>query len=190
MTFHPPTRQRAFTLIETTIVIAFSISMMAALGLLIYDFDKISTYDRTSAQSSGSANAAIREIELFAFPANAVLQTHTFSSATYTSTSTSLVLEIPSVDSSGNIISGTHDYAAFYVVGTTTMYRLLEANAASKRVSGTKRLSSSINTLTFTYNDSNFTNVHTVTVDLQTQARAKQEILNDHRREQIRLRNF
>lgn len=183
------TTSRAFTLVETLIVVAFSVSVVVALVLLVYTFNKTAAYEQALAQSSGSASAVMREIESLTFPADAVLGTHTFSSATYTSTSTSLVLEIPSIDSSGNIIANTYDYAAFYLVGTTSAYRLLEANASSKRVTGTKQLSATIRALTFTYNNADFTKISTTTVDVQTQALVKQDILSNHRREQIRLRN-
>lgn len=180
---------RAFTLIETVIVIALSITMMIALGLLIFTFNKISSYEQASSASSGSASAVMREIESLVVPAHAVLQTHTFSGSTRTSSSTALVLEVPSYDSSGNVIANTYDYAAFYVTGTNA-YRLLEANASSKRVSGTKQLSSTVSALTFTYSSSDFTKVSTTTVDVRTQAQVKQDIFTDHRREQIRLRNY
>lgn len=181
-------KYRAFTLIETMIVIAFGVCMMTALGVLIYNFNTISTYQKTFSQSSNSASALMREIEALIIPAKSVLQTHTFSSATYSSSSTVLVLEIPSVDNSGNVIANTYDYAVFYTTGADA-YRVLEANAFSSRVSGIKKLSSTVSALIFTYNDVNFTNVHTVTADVQTEAQAKQETLSDHRREQIRLRN-
>lgn len=189
MTHHRYIKRRAFTLIETVIVIAISVFVISALGFLIYSFNTISSYEKTSMQSSGSATAIMREIESLALPANAVLQTHTFPNATYTSTPNSLVLEIPSIDSSGNVVENAYDYAAFYVIGTTNAYRLLEANALSARVSGTKQLSSTVSSFTFSYNDTDFTKVSTTTADIQTMARAKQEILTDHRREQIRLRN-
>lgn len=182
-------RNRGFTLIETVIVIALSVSTMVALGLLIYNFNRMSAYEQTSSQSSGSASALIREVESLAFPADAVLQMHMFSSATYSSSPTVLVLEIPSINSSGNVIANTFDYTVFYVVGTNA-YRLLEADTLSTRVSGTKLLSSTVSALIFSYNSTDFTSVHTVTVDVQTQARVKQDILSDHRREQIRLRNY
>ncbi|MCX6786962.1 MAG: type II secretion system protein [Candidatus Kaiserbacteria bacterium] len=180
--------QRAFTLIETIIVIALSVCMMIALGSLLYSFNSISGFQQASLQSSGSASIIMREVESLTFPADAVLQTHQFLNASYTSSSTALVLEIPSVNSSGNVISNTYDYAAFYIVGTNA-YRLLEANALSKRSSGTKQLSSTVYTLTFAYDNVDFTKANIVTIDVQTQAYAKQNILSDHRHEQIRLRN-
>ena len=182
-------RPGGFTMIETVIVIAIGASVIIAIALLVYNFNKISAYNTISARSSGSATAIMREIESLVLPANAVLQTHTFPNASYTSTADSLVLEIPSIDISGNIIASTYDYAAFYIVGTTNLYRVLQPNALSARVSGTKLLSSTLSSLTITYNDMDFTKVSVATVDIQTQANAKKDILTDRRREQIRLRN-
>lgn len=181
-------RCAGFTLIETIIVVTLSSIMMLTLSLLIYTFNKTSTYHQTAAQSSDSASTILREAESLISPASAVLQSHPFASATYTSTPTSLVLEIPSIDSSGIVIAGVYDYAAFYVVETNA-YRLLEANAASKRVSGTKQLSSTIQALTFTYSDADFTNVSTTTVDVQTRVYVQQDSASSRQREQIRLRN-
>ncbi|TSA43813.1 hypothetical protein D4R49_02065 [bacterium] len=189
MTLRPRARRCAFTLVETVIVVALSVSVLIAIILLIYNFNKISVYDKTSAQSSGSASALMREIESLASPADAVLQTHAFSGSTRISSSTALVLEIPSIDSSGNVVANTYDYAAFYSTGANA-YRLLETNALSARSPGTKQLSSTIQSLTFSYNSASFATTSTVTVDIQTQARAKQEVLSDHLREQIRLRNY
>jgi len=180
---------RGFTLVETIIVIAISICMMLALGFVIYQLNGSVAYQQTVAQSSGSASEVMREIESLAFPADAVLQTHIFPSATYTSSSTVLILEILSVDSSGNVIANTYDYAVFYAVGTNA-YRLLAANALSRRASGTKQLSSTITSLTFTYNNTDFTKVSAVTADVQTQASVKQNVLSDRRHEQLWLRNF
>ncbi len=180
---------QAFTLVETVIVVAIGAILMVALSYLILNFNAISSYEQLSATSSGSASTFLRELESLTLPADAVLAQHAFANATYTSTSTSLVLEIPSIDSSGNVIANTYDYAAFYVTGTNA-YRLLEANALSARASGTKQLSSTVSALTFTYNATDFTQVNTVTVDIQTQAQTKQDMTYDHRHEQIRLRNL
>ena len=188
MTYSSSTQQGGFTLIETVIVIALSASMMLMIGVLLFNFSTTSSYQTALTESSGSASALLREIESLTLPASEVLQTYTFSSSTRTSSSTALVLKIPSIDTAGNTITNTYDYAAFYVVGTKA-YRLLEANVLSRRTSGTKQLSSTLNALTFTYNNITFSQVTTVTIDIQTRAQTKQQTLNDHRREQIRLRN-
>ena len=183
-----PQRQSAFTLIETVIVIALSASIVVALTFLLFTFNKASSYGKISSQSYASASTLLREIESLALPANAVLETHSFSGTTYTSTATSLVLELPSIDGSGNVITNAHDYVAFYAVGTNA-YRLLEKDATSARVAGTVLLSSTLSAFSFAYDDADFVQVRTITVDIQTQAQVKEEVVTNHLSQQIRLRN-
>ena len=181
-------RPSAFTLIETVIVVAVSLSMMLALSLLLYTFNKSSTHGKLSAQSYDSASAVLREVEAFVLPASAVLETHSFASATHTSTTTSLVLQVPSIDSSGNVITNTYDYVAFYTAGTN-VYRLLEKNALSARVAGTQLLSQTLGALSFSYDSATFSEIRVVTIDIETGATVKEEVFTTRLREQIRLRN-
>lgn len=184
-----PSLQNAFTLVETIVVVAVSVALCTALGILIFNLSKISDYQQAVLESSGSASALMKDIGYFALPAHAVVQSHTFSTATRTSTSTALVLEIPSIDASGNTIAGAYDYAAFYVIGTEA-YRELETHALSARIPGTKKLSSTVHTLSFSYDAANVTQTTTITVDLQMQTQIKQETIYDHRQQSLRLRNY
>jgi len=181
--------KHGFTLIETVIVIAISVSMLGALSMLIYSFNTSTSYEQTAALSAESARAVIREAEALTLVADHVLQSHTFSSTTYTSSSTALVLEIPSVDSSGATVTNAYDYAVFYMNGAR-LYRTLAANVASARVSGTKKLSDTVSSLTFSYNSADFTLVNTVAIDVQTSVQSRGNVSVDHRREQLYLRNF
>lgn len=179
---------KAFTLLETVIIIAISSIVLLAIGLLIFMFTKGSSYEQAALQSSNAASAVIREAQALITPAHAVVASRVFSGTTYTTSATVLILEIPSYDSSGNSIANTYDYAVFYTSGTN-LYRILEANAASRRVSGTKKLSSTLQSLTFTYNNGDYSQATAVTIDIQTQAQVKQDVASDHRHEQITLRN-
>lgn len=184
-----PISSRGFTLAETVIVVGFAAVIMVVIGLLIYMFGKMTSYEQATSLSSGSASAVMREIELLTVPADAVVSSHAFSIGTYTSSASTLVLEIPSIDSTGTTIASTYDYAVFFVSGTNA-YRRIEANAASRRTTGTVKLSSTINTLSFTYNNADFTQVSSVTTDVQTRATTRQDTATDHRHETITLRNF
>ncbi len=181
--------RRAFSLIETMIVVAIGTSMFIILGFLLTRFNGSIAYEQASSQSSGSASVFMKEVESLAFPADAILQSHTFASGTYASATTTLVLEIPAIDSSGNVIANTYDYAAFYATSTDA-YRLLEADALSARTSGTKLLSSPVSSLSFTYGNSDFTKVGSTPVDIHTRAVVKQNVLVDHRHDIIRLRIY
>ncbi|MDB5244447.1 MAG: hypothetical protein JWN18_317 [Parcubacteria group bacterium] len=177
-----------FTLIETVMVAALAACLMIAVGLLILMFGKISSYDRAVSLSSGSATAVMHELGSLVLPADAVISSRAFGGTTYTSSASVLVLEIPSIDSSGAVISSTYDYAVFYVSGTSA-YRILSVNASSKRASGTKLLSSTINSLSFAYNNTDASQVDTVTADVQTRIQVKQDVVSDHRSGQFQLRN-
>lgn len=181
---------RGLTLVETVVVIAFTISMMVAIGLLVFMFNKTVSFNRAMSQSSGSASAVVREISSLTLQASNVLASHTFTSGGLSASSANLlVLEIPSIDNAGVVIPNTYDYAKFYVTGTS-LYRTLETSPGSVRQSGTKLLSTTVSSLSFTYNSADFAAVDTVTIDIQTQAQVKQDVLSDHRREMLVLRNF
>lgn len=175
-------------MLETVMVVAVSSAVFIALSILILNLYKTSDYYQAVLESSGSAGKFLKEVEFFTLPASAVLQSHAFSDATRTSSSTVLVLELPSIDASGNIISGAHDYAAFYATGTEA-YRRLETHASSARTPGTKQLSSTLHALTFSYDNIDFAQVTTVTVDAHMQTLVKSATISDHRQQKIRLRN-
>jgi len=179
---------RAFSLVETVVVIALGTVLLAAITFMILAFNEAVARQEAAVQSSGSASALMREIASLTLPANAVLETHSFSGSIYASSPTVLVLEIPSLDNSGNVIAGTHDYAAFYTAGTNA-YRILEANPLSSRSSGTKQLSATVSSLTFTY-AADFAQTDSIIVEVQTEAQMKDRVSSDRRREQIRLRNY
>lgn len=181
--------KRAFTLVETVIVVSLLALMMVAIGLVIFMLNKTSSYNSAESQSSGSASAVLRDMESLIVQADAVVQTHTFSGTSYVSSATTTIVEIPSIDTSGAIIANSYDYAVFYLA-TTSVYRILAPAALSSRSSEMEVLSTTVSTFSLTYNDPDFTKVFKVTVDLQTSSRVKQYTLTDHRREQLILRNF
>ncbi len=180
---------RGFTLIESIMVAAIAASMCIALGLLTFNFTTLSNYESALSQSSGSATTLMREVEALIAPADMIVSSRTFSGTLYTSDANALILEIPSIDGTGNVIANTYDYAVIYRTGAT-VYRILEADPLSVRGGGTKQLSSTVSALSFAYNNTTISLASVVTVDLQTQTTVKQQTLSDHRHEQLRLRNY
>ena len=180
---------RGFTLIETIIVIALSLVMIGALTVLIRNFMIVSSYTQLSTMSATSIRTVMNEAELLIPTANRVLASYDFPDATHASSATVLVLEIPSVDSSGAIIPNAHDHAAFYTDGTYA-YRTLATDAASARIPGRKQLSDTISSLTFYYNNADLGLANVVTIDAQVLQQTKDQRSTDRRREQLILRNF
>ncbi|MDP2651800.1 MAG: hypothetical protein Q8O94_01555, partial [bacterium] len=170
------------------IVIALSVLALGALTNLFLIFNSIYGYQQISMATAGSSAAAMNAFEAAVLPAEEVLASHDFSGTTYSSEATTLVLQLPAVDSSGNIIPNAKDYVAFYT-SSTNLYRLVQASAGSMRVSGRTQLSTTLSSLSFTYDDSDFTNVTNIIADIQTQAQFKEETVQSNLHEQLYLRN-
>ena len=175
---------RAFTLIETIVVIALFVVIMLALANLFVNFYTLYGYQEAFTATTGSAQTAINSMEESVRAADAVLASHTFSGTTYTSDATTLVLELPSIDNTGTVILGTYDYVAFYANGTN-LYRVLNAGAGSARVPGIKLLSTTLASLDFSYDNADVTKA----ADIVTSAVSKQQTAVSHLQESVRLRN-
>jgi len=180
---------RGFTLIETVIIIAITAMMMISLATLFVNFNSLYVYQQTFTATVKSAGGAINAIGDASLPANQVLASHIFSSGTISSGATSFALELPSVDSSGNILAGKHDYIGFYLTGTD-LYRRTEADASSVRASGTKKVATLVSSLSFTYDNTDFTKVTNVTANIVTQLNTKKGLVQTHLNEQFYLRNI
>ena len=181
--------KRGFTLVETFVVISISVVALIALVNLFLIFNTTYGNQQAFMAAAGSAGGAMNAFEAAIMPADQVLASHNFSGTTYSSNATTLILGLPAVNSSGNIIAGTEDYIAFYS-SSAKLYRLTQAGAGSTRVSGLKELSTTLNSLSFTYDNVDFTKVTNVTADIVTQAQFKQQTVQGHLNEQIYLRNL
>ncbi len=181
-------RKRAFTIIEVLVVIAiFSIVMMAVLELYL-NFYKTYAIQNAIINNSYSAGAILNETANLVHQANTIVTSKVFSGSSYTTSSSTLILEIPSITSSGDVVSGKYDYAVMYFA-STSLYRMLSADAASSRTSGTKLLSNVVNSFSFTFNSGTPSLATRVIVDLITQSIVKQQTLQTHLTGTVYLRN-
>jgi type II secretory pathway pseudopilin PulG len=181
--------KRGFTLVETFVVIAISVVALIALVNLFLIFNTTYGNQQAFMAAAGSAGGAMNAFEAAIMPADHVLASHSFSGTTYSSGATVLVLSLPAADGSGNIIAGVEDYIVFYS-SSAKLYRLIQAGAGSIRVSGLKELSSTLNSMSYIYDNADFTKVTSVTADIITQAQFKQQTVQGHLNEQIYLRNL
>lgn len=179
--------RKGFTLVELVVVVGIASATLAALAGLFVTFYEIYGYQRAY-MAAGSSGTAIRSIEAAVLPAENILASRVFSGTTYTSGITELVLELPSIDSSGVVISGAHDYIAIYTSGTE-LYMKTEIGAGSSRTSGTKKLSSSLYSLAFSYNAGSPAAASQVTMDIITRSSSKGETIENHLTQVMRLRN-
>jgi prepilin-type N-terminal cleavage/methylation domain-containing protein len=181
--------KRGFTLIETVVVIAISVMALLALVNLFIVFNSIYGYQNAFIAAAGSAGGSMNSLEAYVSQAENVLASRTVSGTSYSSGTSTLVLEIPSIDSSGNALPSAKDYVVFHASGTV-LYRIVAADNQSSRLSGQKQMSGTLSSLSLTYDDSDFTQVTNIVVDIRTQAVYKQQIVQSRLIEQLYLRNF
>ena len=180
--------RRGTTLVEAVVIVAVSVVVLIALVNLFFVFNMIYGYQQAFIATAGSAGISLNALEASVLPAEAVLVSRSFSGTTYTSGATTLVLALPAVDDSGEMLSGVTDYVAFYA-SSTEFYRLVEAGAGSVRLSGRTKLSSTLFSVSFTYDNADFTQVRNVTADFETRGTFKQALLTSRLHGSWHLRN-
>lgn len=181
-------RIAGFTLIETVITLGIFTIMMLALYSFFISSNSTFTFQNAYIQTHASAGEVTTAITTAALPGSNVLASHVFGTMTLFSGSGTLVLEVPSIDSSGNIVTGKFDYYGFYTTGSS-VYQILEPDVNSARPAGTKLLTTDLNALIFTYDNTDFTLVRYVNADVKTQSTIKGQQITSHLQQTIYLRN-
>lgn len=180
--------KKGFSLAEAIVLVAVSTVVLLALVNLFFIFNSIYGYQKAFIATAGSAGASANALQSAVLQASGVLASRSFSGVTYTSASSSLVLKLPSVDGDGDIVLGKDDYLAFYI-SSSTLYRLVEADGSSARISGRTILSTTISSLEFTYDAATFSDVRSIEAQIETEMVHKGELVGSSLTEKWYLRN-
>lgn len=162
-------KQDGFTIIEVVIVTA--IFAILLLGLMnIFDWqNKVYNLEQAEVMATGSARVAMNSLNFTLAQGIQLENTRNINGTDYTTGGNSLVVRLPSYDSSGALIDGVYDYVAYYSNGSN-LYQLTETGTGGARPHGTKLLSDRLESFTLTYNVGDIPSVSQVTVNLTTQA--------------------
>lgn len=179
---------RAFSLVEVLIVTAIFGLIIAGLTDLLVRYSIMITAQEAHVEVETSADAIVREAHAAVSSAGRIVSAHTFSGTSFTTGSTTLVLELPAVDSTGSLI-GSFDYIAFYASGTEA-FRTTDAALGSTRLPGAKRLSTSLANLTFTYPTIDPSQATSTIINVRTRAETRGTIEEQHLTEHAYLRNL
>jgi hypothetical protein len=178
-----------FSAIEAIFASAILIFALGVFVALYANYSKFYKRQQTEITIGDSARQAVKELQNVALQANQIMTSHSFSGTTYTTGQHTLVMEIPSVDSSGNIVSGKHDYVVFYLTGNN-FFKLVQADAVSNRSSGQNQISDAVSALTFTYNNANLALANKIDTDIQMQTISGGQTIAYHLHQEIYLRNL
>ena len=153
-----------FTLIEVIIVVFLVGVLSLVVSKLLMGQDKIYHTQSMELGVTGDARVALDDIDSFVRMADMLVS----SQEGFTLGPQTLILQIPSINASSQIIPATFDYVVYRLNGAN-LDRILTPNALSSRTSGTKRLASRIVSLVFSYDNGNPSLVKNVTTNLTTQ---------------------
>lgn len=146
-------KNRGFTLLEMVVVIGIgTILVLFVLGILISN-------NRFYANQSGENEAIFNtriiadRIASYGRGAAAVLSSYIYNSSNYVSDSDTLVLQVPSIDASANIIGGAYDHVIITrdLSDTSKLQLYVDPDASSSRGARGVLLTNKLDTMTFTY---------------------------------------
>lgn len=140
---------KGFTLVELIISVAVA-ALIGGLLMAIFVNNTGVFYRESSKVSEGlGLNDSLVSIRSSIKQAQAVASSYT----SYSSSASELVLKIPSIDSSGNILGSVYDYIV-YTVRQSRLYLKAFPDAASSRKSLDQILTNNIDSIVFNYFDS------------------------------------
>lgn len=178
-----------FTIVETLIVVVIVTLIGAAMLELFISYDTVLSNQSAAVEADTSATAIVNAVRDAVLQADAIVSSHTFSGTLVTTGSAALVVRLPAVDSAGTIVANTYDYYGFYASGKDA-HLAVDADAASDRTDVSKRLSTVLSSMTFTYPAGDATQATSTTVDVVTSAGVGQATQTRHLVEQVYLRNI
>jgi hypothetical protein len=181
--------KRAFTLVETIMVVALAVALVFACTQLYVVYGRSILVEQSSINITLGGSSIMDAVRTAGLQASHVVASHAFSGVTYTSTTTTVVFELPSVDAAGAVITNTYDYIAIFA-SSTSAYQLTSAAVGSDRVSGQKLLTTSLSALSYTYNSVSFPLVTDVVANATTSALVRGVTTQAHFLQHIYLRNI
>jgi hypothetical protein len=176
---------------ETIVVVGvMALIMLIISQIFVLNYEMFFRQSLRTDNETGAILAA-RSISQLSRGAIAVEASHDFSGTVHTSSDSTLVLKMPAVDGSDNIIAGVYDYAAFYRDPTdaTKIFIVTDPGSGSVRQLSARRLTSYNDTLIFRYNAATITAADRISVLLINQQTRRGATVTNRAWTSIFLRN-
>lgn len=182
-------KNKGFTLIEIVIVLFFSGILMVVLFNLYDWHGRVYGYQQAYVRVSSANRVSISTMQSYISQANRVLDNATINGIAYTTGIDTLVLQIPSVDESNDIISSKWDKVVFYPVNRN-FYMQLEPDPVSSRRNIYKILDDTLQSVTFTYSDAIMSQVKNIVVNFISSQQVRQQTISLSMNQSMYLLNY
>lgn len=143
-------REFGLTLIEVLIAMGISIAVTGLLVVIMISSAGLFSRQSISLEQGLNINDALMSVRQNIKQAKAVEASLTGGTTTYNSSLEQLILKTPSIDSSGNIIPGTFDYAVFFKDINKLRLKVFP-DGSSSRKSQDRIFSTGVDNLRFQY---------------------------------------
>ncbi len=168
-------RTRGSTILELAVSIAVAAIAFMILGAIFLAQGRYLAIQDAVSRTQYSAFQTLDTFGLYASSAQAVVAGRTINGRAYTSGSSTVILQLPSISASGDIIAGAFDYVAFGRSQDDPTQFMFDIDAAtnSERLNGQFLKAPLVDALIFRYNAAVPANATAVDVYVRTGASAR-----------------
>ena len=183
---------RGITLIETIIGLTISALLVVILSYCLVIVLRLNEAQKTVSALTSSTDRGIYRISSSIQQSSQILSSAVIFGTTHTTSSSALVLKIPTVNSSGQIISGSYDTVVYRrnPSDLSELQEITDAEAGSARFDGTHIIARFVTNLLFRYNNSDYSSASTATVFLKTGTTVRGVLKESANQTTVRLRNL
>jgi len=183
---------RGITLIETIIGLTISALLVVILSYCLIIVLRLNEAQKTVSALTSSTDRGIYRISSSIQQSSQILSSAVIFGTTHTTSSSALVLKIPTVNSSGQIISGSYDTVVYRrnPSDLSELQEITDAEVGSARFDGTHLIARFVTNLLFRYNNSDYSSASTATVFLKTGTTVRGVLKESANQTTVRPRNF
>lgn len=163
-------KPRGITTLELAVSMAVGAMIFTILGSIFIAQGRYFAIEDAIAETQYNAFQAVDTVGLYALSASQVVGSRTINGTAYASGTSTLVLEIPTVDADGDVVPSTFDYVAFalYPSDPTRLAVDIDAGTNSALTDATRLPAALVDKLIFRYNAVDPTAATTVEMYVRT----------------------
>ena len=143
---------KGFTLIETLVAMTIFVVASIIIGSLFVSHTRLYKVQEAVGTMKLHKTLFSKHLQKIGGMAKAIIPSGTIGGILYTSSSSTVVFQIPSINANSDTIPNTYDYVAFYRE-SNNLYMETNADAKSQRKNIKQQISGSIDSLIFRYDN-------------------------------------
>jgi len=183
---------QGMTIVETIVSIFVGLVLIVALTQSFVILLRLNDAQKIVSRLTLHADRGIARVAKASQESKQVLASAVISGTTYTTSSTELVLQVPSINASGQIINGSFDTVVYRRNPSSTdqLLEITDGLAGSIRTDGTRIVSQFVTNLIFRYNNSSPASATIVTVFIKTATTVHGTLKETASQTTVKLRNL